>query len=356
MSKDSQNNISWSTLSTTTERIIDDNPKTWIEAGIRDYFAHSYYDAIEKFNTAFYYVNDSTYIDSSFVKATVYLIDSLYKINKPFELETIINRVGEEKLEDYLRAYFECVLNFREHEYNYWDAMAKRIILYKINHRKKSFIENFYNKIDILWILMNVDEYGKEFLIKETSLNVFKYLVDNGLEIDSYFSRDMLSDCKRKVNFNVAETLAYCGEAEKLEYVFSKWKIDPNRVLIAAVSGQYLDTAIIALENGANPNHRFSELYNQTVLMRIACRRHWDSSFTKIYNYLLKNYNIDVDLQDDNGNTAAMLSIGAHTWFFSVEVDMANALIGYGMNPYIRNKEGKNFMDVCKDKGIDYNP
>ena len=136
MSKDSQNNISWSTLSTTTERIIDDNPKTWIEAGIRDYFAHSYYDAIEKFNTAFYYVNDSTYIDSSFVKATVYLIDSLYKINKPFELETIINRVGEEKLEDYLRAYFECVLNFREHEYNYWDAMAKRIILYKINFRK----------------------------------------------------------------------------------------------------------------------------------------------------------------------------------------------------------------------------
>lgn len=118
-------------------------------------------------------------------------------------------------------------------------------------------------------------------------------------------------------------------------------------------SSQDADIAKLLIDKGADINKKIPDDKNRTILHEIAAGRHWDSGNRKIWKLLLENH-ATIDSQDSDGYTPIMLSLD-HSWFFSAELEMANALHHKGASLTKKAYDGRSALSISKEKDIEWN-
>lgn len=102
------------------------------------------------------------------------------------------------------------------------------------------------------------------------------------------------------------------------------------------------DELLLALENGFDINCR--DKYNFTFLMRMrtCCLI---EKYEEIFNLLIK-YGVDINLQDDNGDTALIQACYSDS-------SIIELLLNRGADKTIKNKKGLTAFDVAKKHGVE---
>ena len=128
-----------------------------------------------------------------------------------------------------------------------------------------------------------------------------------------------------------------------------------------------------AIKQGANVNYK--DLENKTVLIKM-CRKNAAGEYDEVINYLLNNTDIDINAQDDSGQTALMYAIELspisliknlinhgsdlnikdndnNTALFMIPsrfrddlVELCNLMLNKGANVNYINKKHKTMLDV----------
>ena len=151
----------------------------------------------------------------------------------------------------------------------------------------------------------------------------------------------LLASCEKEGSTNSKEELPsvkktkrmQIREANELANKLAQEKIDLNEKLLKTIYDGDLDgdleTIIEALEKGADVNAQ-SRDYGYTVLMWAAYRGHLE-----VMNVLLLDYEADVNIQDDEGNTALMKAVGI------MRPEVVRVLLDNGANVHIQNNKGE---------------
>lgn len=131
----------------------------------------------------------------------------------------------------------------------------------------------------------------------------------------------------------------------------AKDDIGATPILYAVVKNSVEGVESLA-NKGANLDLKYNiSSWNRTLLQHIAATVHWKSPRREMWKILLKN-NANVNIVDDNGYTALMLSVD-HKWSFSDELEMARALVGKGADKNIRANDGNTVYSIMRRHNID---
>lgn len=133
-------------------------------------------------------------------------------------------------------------------------------------------------------------------------------------------------------------------------YVHEKISDDED-ILFVAYKHNSVSVLKCLFAAGVDVNQRYRSKNNRNLLHCIAADNHWSDKGKEIWHCLL-GAGIDIDAQDGDGNTAAMLSVD-HSWLFSDELDLVRALVDRKANLNLRNHANKTIDDILRKRKID---
>ncbi len=109
-------------------------------------------------------------------------------------------------------------------------------------------------------------------------------------------------------------------------------------LMLASLEG-FLIVVDALINAGADVNK--TDYMNRTALMMAKTK--------SIINKILSVDGVDVNIQDDKGNTVMMEQI-TYEYGPKIMIELLNKFLDKGLNLDIKNKEDKNFYDMLKDK------
>ncbi|MDY3741253.1 MAG: hypothetical protein SO022_12510 [Selenomonadaceae bacterium] len=190
---------------------------------------------------------------------------------------------------------------------------------------------------------------------REDDIKILQYMlseviddVDGDINMDGFKYTLLSMACYLKQE-DIVRVLLKCGADSHKKVLSDSGWVDP---LWTACVSSTCDAGIARtlIKYGANVNERYASFKNRTCLHQIAAAKHWDSRYMPIYKMLVEE-GANVNLQDDDGYTPAMLSLDQN-WFWSAELDMMNYLLKHGARRDIKAKNGSTLNSIAEKNDV----
>ena len=183
----------------------------------------------------------------------------------------------------------------------------------------------------------------------QDSGTIAKVLIEYGAYVHEKVS-------KEKINWIILTLLkyraqsAYKAELDNVWGVLNDKDVYDGDILFIAYKSNSMSVLNCLLDSGVDVNQRYKSKHNRNLLHCLAADNHWSTEGKEMWQYLL-GAGIDINAQDGDGNTAAMLSVD-HSWVFSDELDLVRALVKRGANLNLRNNANETIDDILRKNNI----
>lgn len=229
-------------------------------------------------------------------------------------------------------------------------------VLGSMRWKAYSGLSRYSQKIRLLSVLLAIhcikDSSGSD---REYDIKILKYIVSEviddinaEIEVDANRTTLLITACQLKQKDVVKKLLKHGANPHKKILCGGFW-IDAFRVACASPDCD-VEVARLLIKYGANVNERYKSYNNGTCLHQIATFKHWKQPCPSIYKMLVEE-GANVNLQDDDGYTPAMLSLDQN-WFWSAELDMMNYLLKHGARRDIKAKNGSTLNSIAEKNDV----
>ena len=252
-------NDAWGNFEIETEKVIDDNPQTWINAAKDDYENKKYNQAIEKIKQAkeFAVGNENIIFVADIITFKCYMDMGDY--NKA--LQKLSNQ-PQDKIKkhfsencDELKSYLHKNLpqKIKNKITEYWNS----IVAGWMQQQEYGRISENLQDIDSQWFCSIISHYELDNLIKNNKVDILRVLSKGGYPFSNYRDNYGCNVLQKAADYNVFETLSFFLELGCCNV--NDCNHHGNDALFFALRGGTVNSIRELLAHGASANKVYKE-------------------------------------------------------------------------------------------------